>query len=197
MPNTRHETFACTFDQQLTDKINDAFKNRHKIYRDSSSSSNSGGGGGGGSEEGDTTVLIHSSGSADVTLVPEQASLVAAGNRMSDNAIPHKLQPDAGWRRQGLDQPGLVVEIAYTQPKEECIEHAKFYLGITNGEVRCVIIVDLRYKGLLASVSVVVGDWEDEGMEPDEGGIIHLVWRVKDQVLAIATSSYCPLTRFQ
>jgi hypothetical protein len=127
-------------------------------------------------------VLIYSSGSADVILDLEQAGMVAKGNRTSGTAIPQKLQPDASWRRRGIDRPGLVVEIAYSQPKEECIKNAYFYLGSTDGEVRCVIIIDLRYKGLLASVSVIVGDWDDNGMGPDEGGIIHSVWRVRDKV---------------
>ncbi len=163
-------------DKPLTAKLNDAFKNSSGI--DSSGGSNSSKS----SEAGDMTVLFRSRGPAAVELVPDQARRLAAARGTAHIPCPRSLRPDASWLRHGSDRPGLVVELAYSQPQDECLRRAEFYLGSTSGEVRCVIIVDLRYSGLEASVLVVMGDWDDEGREPDAGGVIRHVWRAKVQV---------------
>jgi hypothetical protein len=105
-------------------------------------------------------LLYVASGSTTVKLDRGEAAVLAAGTNAD---VPTSYQPDASWclidpRNPQLRRPGLVVEVCATQKKQDAMKKAKFYLGSTKGEVRCVIIVDLVNKNLVATVSVCVAD---------------------------------------
>jgi hypothetical protein len=145
-----HDIFERTIDEQLTAKLNDAFRNRNKI--DSS--------GGGGGEAGDTTVLFRPSASAVVMLVPGQARPAYRGKWHDTNSLP--AQPSA--RRQLAAALHRQTEAC----RRDCLlatrkTSALGALGSTwaapVAKVRCVILLDIRHRGLEASVSVVMGDW--------------------------------------
>jgi Uma2 family endonuclease len=98
---------------------------------------------------GELTALVVPRGEADVPQL--ETTVLAPG---LDLKKPRELRPDASWGLADASYPGLAVEVANSQSTLSLLQKTNMLLGFTDGNVRCVIAVDLEYKGREAKVAV-------------------------------------------
>jgi hypothetical protein len=98
---------------------------------------------------GKLTARVVARGQADVRL--ERTTVLTPGVVLE---VPCQLRPDASYGLGRAYYPGLVVEVANSQSSLSLLEKTNLHLGFTDGNVRCVIAVDLEYKGREAKVAV-------------------------------------------
>jgi hypothetical protein len=153
MPTLSHEEFIRAFDKMLTTKLRE--------YK------------------GSGAVVVRSAGSADVELVAAEAKKIAA--QLGHAKVRQKLQPDASWKREGVAGPAVVLEVAFSQLKEDAVNNSYYYLAATQAIVRCVIVVDLHYKTSGATISVCLGDYQPD-VNNSGRVIVRQNWVRRDEV---------------
>lgn len=77
-----------------------------------------------------------------------------AQDERQTNRRYHRREPDAQFQHRGAEYPGVVIEISYTQNGKDLSKLAWDYITYSNGDIKMVVGLDLRYDTKEATVAV-------------------------------------------
>jgi hypothetical protein len=99
-------------------------------------------------------------------------------------------QSDLISANKGAVYPSVVIEVAYSQKKDELKYIAEDYILLTGGDTQIVIPLNLEYNGLEASISI----WCPERKIVNGEETLRVVQELEDQVrvMACPSKNSCP-----